>query len=210
MDKVLELLDKLAPSTLSWVVIGIVALVFFVIGLLIIAFLQDREIEFLGIKIGSRPKKSKVETRIPPQIIDDASTHKVYLVEAGYRRYIPDRPTFEYLGAYLGFEWKDAKLIGDEIKDIPLGLPFPEIRLHCKKYELGLTIHRAMWGAKGVIKDVTREVSRLTSDEKLDLAVNIDMLGDPINETKWLVVAYSHNGELNIETVVKNGRLILP
>jgi hypothetical protein len=40
-----------------------------------------------------------------------------YLVDENGCRHIPDPPTFDYLGSYLGFKWKDLEYISsDEFK----------------------------------------------------------------------------------------------
>lgn len=214
MDKAFELLNKLDPSTLRWLALGTVAIIAFFLGLLIVAFFQDREITLGPLKLGERPRKSEAKNSLslsPPEIIVDAQGD-YYLVEAGSRYHIPDPPTFNYLGEYFGFGWDDAKLMGpDEIKKYPRRRPLPSIRPHCAKDKsTELIVHRAIWGAKDIMNDVSHEVRKKISEGKLDLDANIATFGNPIQEKKWLMVAYSYDGEVNVKAVIEDDKLSLP
>ena len=62
-----------------------------------------------------------------------------YLVEGNTCSHIPDPPTFEYLGSYLGFQWSDLETMeATEIKRrFNIGKQLPSIRLHFPKIENG-------------------------------------------------------------------------
>jgi hypothetical protein len=60
--------------------------------------------------------KGLVKTKRHPRIIRDPRDPQLftYLVEGNKCYHIPDPPTFNYLGSFLGFSWKDLEDIPTE------------------------------------------------------------------------------------------------
>jgi len=71
------------------------------------------------------------------RVIKDPDAGKCYLVEGNICLHIPDPPTFEYLGSYLGFSWSDLETMTPaEIKrKFNIGKQLPSIQLHFPKKE---------------------------------------------------------------------------
>lgn len=198
----------------------LIALIGFSITILfliyLVAFFQGREISIWPPKIGGKPQnKSGAETtlflRHSPDIIVDFEGY-YYIIENGSRFHIPDPQTFEYLGKYFGFKWSDAKSVGeDEAKKLNTGRPLPSILPHCSKDNNELIIHRAIYGSKNMMSDVTHHVRKKVSAGKLDVTVSNDFLGDPAHgQGKKIVVVYSYGGEVDSAEVEESGKLILP
>lgn len=76
-----------------------------------------------------------VKKRIHLQVINDS--YAQYLVKGDTCCHIPDEPTFNYLGSFLGFTWTDSKsMTHDEIKrKFTIGKQLPSIKLHFPKKE---------------------------------------------------------------------------
>lgn len=79
------------------------------------------------------------------------------------------------------------------------------------KIDTGLTIHLAVWGAKDYLEVVTDKVRDVVENGTLNVQAHRNVLGDPSpGEAKRLVVAYSHQGEANVKSVLENETLTLP
>ncbi len=74
-----------------------------------------------------------------------------------------------------------------------------------------LVIESAQYGAQGKFSDVTKILSSRIVNGKLDVAVNNELVGDPVKGVaKKLTVSYLHNGLRMSKTVSENERLLLP
>jgi hypothetical protein len=191
-------------------ILGVLILVF------LVAFFQGREITIWHLRIGGKPHReydtqgSLLSESSPGVIVDREGYY--YIVENGSRYHIPDPPTFEYLGKYLGFKWSDARVVDEaEAKKIKAGRPLPSILAHCPKGKSELVIHRGVWGSKGTMSDVTHQVRNEVRAGKIDIVVTRQLLGDPAHgQGKKIVVVYSCGGVVDSAEVEENGRLILP
>jgi hypothetical protein len=89
-----------------------------------------------------RNKKISFSTKIamcsnsPVEILKDGEKH--YMVKDGICSHIPDQPTFNYLGAFFGFSWGDAKLMSfDDIqKKFIMGKHLSSIRSYCSEQDI--------------------------------------------------------------------------
>jgi hypothetical protein len=160
-----DIFDWLAAYPIAiYILIALsVCLIIILIVICLVAFYQGREISIWHLKVGRKPQnKSSAEntlfSRNSPDVIVDSERY-YYIIENGSRFHIPDPPTFEYLGKYFGFKWSDAKMVGDdEAKKLNTGRQLPSILPHCCKDNTGLIIHRAIWGSKNMMSDVTHHV----------------------------------------------------
>lgn len=140
---------------------------------------------------------------------------KIYIFLRGQWRHIPDPDTFRYLATVFDYQPDGMSVIeisDDEFKKYRIGPRLERIKDYIagSKSTTELIIHHALWGAKGIMNDVTSEVSKRVSAGKLDLVADINTLGNPIQEEKWLMVAYSSRGDVHIKAVVENNKLSLP
>ena len=87
-------------------------------------------ISFIIMRVNS--SKELVSTKKAPfEIIRRPEGHH-YFIQGDVCRHIPDPPTYEYLGAVLGFTWLDARtmLFDDIKKKYSIGEPLPSIMAH--------------------------------------------------------------------------------
>jgi len=93
---------------------------------------------YFGVQHSSFMKKL-IGTKKRARIIRDPRDAQqfTYLVEGDKCYHIPDPPTFNYLGSYFGFSWRDLEDINtDDFKrKFTIGKQLPSIQLYVPKIE---------------------------------------------------------------------------
>jgi len=74
-----------------------------------------------------------------------------------------------------------------------------------------ITIHHAIWGDKGRMRNVTYKVQEKASSGTLELQAHTRFLGDPSHgERKMLAIVYSYGGIVNSKELEENDTLEFP
>lgn len=120
MESIQSLLDHLTFWPSALIVSLLITLVSFVLWLLLTKKYQNREF--------------RLSTKM--EIVKDGE--KYYLVKGSICSYIPDEPTFNYLGDFFGFSWGDAKLMSfDDIQQkYKMGKHLSSIRSYCSNHDI--------------------------------------------------------------------------
>ncbi|MCX5830537.1 MAG: hypothetical protein NT140_01350 [Deltaproteobacteria bacterium] len=118
----------LFPDSLSEVLkLGTTRLIVLCIFIICATTLIHSLIAFIIMRVKSS-SGSVMAKKTPVEIIRRPEGHH-YFVQDGICRHIPDPPTYEYLGMFLGFTWLDARtmLFDDIKKKYSIGEPLPSI-----------------------------------------------------------------------------------
>ena len=121
----LESVKKMDQYKLVVLCVFIACLIYWVY-FLVISLIQHRN-----------PLKVLMNFKEHVRVIKDPDAGKCYLVDGNTCLHIPDPPTFDYLGSYLGFSWADLETMttADIRHKFTIGKALPSIQLHFPKKE---------------------------------------------------------------------------